>query len=54
MIRALNVRAILRALDECDGDMAAAAKALGAGKSTLYRRMVVLGIPRHGGAHEFA
>lgn len=40
--------AILRALGECDGIIIAAAKLLETGKSTLYRRMGALGIPRHG------
>ena len=38
--------AILRALEECGDDMAVAAKALRVGRSTLYRRMAALGIPR--------
>jgi len=36
---------LLMALDEAGGNRNAAAKALGVGRSTLYRRMVKLGIP---------
>ena len=36
---------LLMALDEAGGNRIAAAKALGVGRSTLYRRMVKLGIP---------
>ncbi len=36
---------ILMALDEVRGNRNAAAKALGVGRSTLYRRMIKLGIP---------
>jgi transcriptional regulator with PAS, ATPase and Fis domain len=36
---------ILMALDEAGGNRNAAAKALGVGRSTLYRRMIKLGIP---------
>ncbi len=37
-------KAILRALQECDGDRLAAAQRLGIGKSTLYRKLKVHGI----------
>ena len=37
-------RAIRRALDACEGNMSAAARQLGIGRSTLYRRMSELGI----------
>ena len=36
--------AIRRALDECAGDKAQAARLLRVGKSTLYRRMAELGL----------
>jgi transcriptional regulator of acetoin/glycerol metabolism len=36
---------LLMALDEAGGNRNATAKALGMGRSTLYRRMVKLGIP---------
>ncbi len=36
---------LLMALDEAGGNRNAAAKALGVGRSTLYRRMVKFGIP---------
>jgi transcriptional regulator of acetoin/glycerol metabolism len=38
--------AILRALAESGGEVPAAAKLLGEGKSTLYRRMQILRIPK--------
>ena len=39
-------REIARALDENDGDVTAAAKQLGIGRSTLYRRMGELGVEK--------
>jgi len=38
-LRALEYRAIYRALNETDGDVVAAARLLGTGKTTLYRRL---------------
>ncbi len=38
--------AILRAIDECGGNVVASAKLMKSGKSTMYRRMGALGIPR--------
>ena len=37
-------KALMRALDECDGDKLQAAKLLKVGKSTLYRKLKRLGI----------
>jgi DNA-binding NtrC family response regulator len=39
-------REIVRAIAACDGDVTAAARELGIGRSTLYRRMAELGIER--------
>ncbi len=43
-LEAYEKAAILRAIDECGGIVLAAAKLMKTGKSTLYRRMEVLGI----------
>ncbi len=45
-LEAYEKAAILSAIDQCAGNVVAAGKLLRAGKSTLYRRMAALGIPR--------
>jgi len=40
-----EMKALLRALDSCNGDKLAAAKLLKVGKSTLYRKLKKFGIP---------